>query len=150
MGLASLLESEKDWKPAVVEYREVSRLKPEWAEPHMHSGTILTMYLKDHEGALHEFQQAARLDPKNDDAFWYLGEELMYYRHNPGGAIAPFRSACQLKPDNYLYHRSLGDALVETGDKAAGWEEYRKAHELKPDDQDIRTKFEALSKELGK
>jgi len=148
--LAGLLETEKDWKPAIVEFREVARLKPDWADPHVHIGKILSENLEDHDGAIHEYQQATRLDSNNDDVFWNLGEQLMYWKDNPAEAIAPFRTACELDPDNYTYHHSLGNALVKQGDKAAGWEEYRKAHDLKPDDQGIRAKFEALSKELGK
>ncbi|MGO8816221.1 MAG: tetratricopeptide repeat protein [Terriglobia bacterium] len=149
LSLGELLDDENDRKGALGQLREAARLKPDWPGIHLKIALDLSGN-GDHDGAVQEYRQETRLDPNNATVYFLLGMELTNDKNNPEEGSAAFRRACQLEPDNDVYHDSLGSALVQKGDKAAAWEEYRRAHELKPDDRDIRTRFETLSKELGK
>ncbi len=66
------------------------------------------------------------------------------------GVIAEFREAIRLKPDWALAHNNLALALEAKGERQGALEEYRKAPELDPKNNFIRTNYKRLSKELKK
>ncbi len=129
LGLA--LYDKHDWDGAIAEYRQVLRLKPDYAEAHYDLGRALARK-GDSEGAIAEFREAIRLKPGLAHAHYDLGVALAK-KGDADGAAAELREALRLKPDNAGALYTLGKMLEDKGDLDAAIEEFRKALRLEPD-----------------
>jgi tetratricopeptide (TPR) repeat protein len=118
---------------AIAEFREVVRLKPDFAQAHINLGVALRDQGKLTE-AIAELREAIRLKPDDAQAHSHLGNT----RRDQGKfteAIAAYSTAIRLKPDDAAAHIRLGAILCDVKHDYTGAEpELREAIRLKPDD----------------
>jgi Flp pilus assembly protein TadD len=125
------LFSKGDVDGAIVEYREATRLKPDFADAH----GLLALALEqegDFDGAIGEYRQMVRLSPNDAQAHFGLGVNLGL-KGDWDGEITEEREAIRLKADNAEAHFNLGLALGEKGDLDGAISEFRMAIRLKAD-----------------
>jgi tetratricopeptide (TPR) repeat protein len=124
---------------AIAEYREVLRLKPDFAGAHLNLGATLCDQGKFDEGVA-EYREALRLKPDLAEAHYNLGRHLRD-KGKFDEAIVEYREAARLKPNDITRpfdlsshaHFNLGAILERQGKLEEAIAEYRESARLKPD-----------------
>jgi tetratricopeptide (TPR) repeat protein len=123
---------------AIPHFQRATELDPKMAQAWFHLGAALAI-TKQTAAAVNALQQAVALAPNHADyrdrlalAWATLGDaHQQQYRYKE--ARDAYRQALKLNPDNDLARNSYGNALVRSGDPAAGLKEFRSilAHDPK-------------------
>ncbi len=116
----------------IVEYREVIRLEPGFAQAHMNLGIVFCDFKHDYAAAESEFRTVIRLTPDNALAYSNLGNALGL-QGRFAEAVAAYRDAIRLKPDSAEALNSLGGLLRLQGQFDQAVAAYRDAIRKKPD-----------------
>jgi Flp pilus assembly protein TadD len=130
LGRAEEALKKDDTLQAVNEFREATRLEPEWANAHQGLGIALLKQGKLDE-AIVELRQALQLRPDDYDATYVLGRAL-YDKSELDGAIARFGDAIRLRPSSAEAYNSLGLALAKKGDINGAVSAFKEALEINP------------------
>ena len=116
---------------AISQYREVIRLKPDYALAHNNLGYAL-LRTGQLDEAISQYQEAIRLKPDYALAHNNLGNAL-YRKGRDNEAISQYQEVIRLKPDYADAHNDLGLALYRKGRTAEAINQFQEALRLKPD-----------------
>jgi eukaryotic-like serine/threonine-protein kinase len=130
IGLALVLQAQSKLDEAVLAYREVIRLRPNFAGAHSNLGSALRQQGKVDE-AIDECREAIRLKPNVPESHNALGRALADQK-KLDEAIAEYREAIRLRPSYPEPRNDLGIALEVQGRRDDAIAEYREAIRLKP------------------
>jgi tetratricopeptide (TPR) repeat protein len=115
---------------AIVQYQEVLKITPRYADAHYDLGNALCQKGKMDEG-IAQFQQALQLNPAYWEARNNLGNTLCQMgKMNEG--IAQFEQVLQLNPRYTEARNNLGRALCQMGKVDEGIAQFEKALQLNP------------------
>jgi tetratricopeptide (TPR) repeat protein len=115
-GLVQALFKIGDKRGAILESREILRLKPSIAPDDrsravLHfSHAIVLHSFGDFDIAIEDYQAAIRLNPAYPEAHKGLGQVFLH-KGNLDGAIVELKESARLKPEDAQTHRNLGSAL---------------------------------------
>ena len=136
-GLAQALFKIGDNRAAILESRELLRLKPSIARDdrsravlHFSHATVLHSF-GDFDTAIEDYQAAIRLNPAYPEAHKGLGQVFLH-KGNLDGAIAELKESVRLKPEDAQTHRNLGSALLLKNDLNGALAEVGEAIRLEP------------------
>jgi len=132
-NLGDALDSEGRIPEAIAQFREVIRLKPDYAEAHSNLGNALAKLPGRLAEAASELELALRLKPDFAKAHNNLGS---VFAKTPGrleAAVVQFEDALRLRPDYADAENNLGNALVAEGRFAAAIGPLEAALRLNPD-----------------
>lgn len=130
-NLGSALESGGAAGPAVAEYREAIRLKPDYAEPHNNLAGILFREGRLEEAAA-QYRDAIRFAPANPGMLYNYGNTLVKLGR-PAEAVPYFERSLQIRPDDAETHGNYGAALAQLHRWPEAEAQYREALRLNPD-----------------
>jgi tetratricopeptide (TPR) repeat protein len=99
-----------EWQEVVATYRELVRLRPKEARPHLHLGEVLLFALDDPTGALPVLQEAVRLEP-TARAYVSLATAL-HAAGRQAEAVAAFDAAVSLDPEALALRVASRDVLA--------------------------------------
>jgi Flp pilus assembly protein TadD len=130
LDLGTELDKEGDAAGAEREFREASRLWPDYFEAHYNLGVTLKQR-QDLTGAEEEFREVLRLRTNYPNAHNGLGTVLAQ-RQDRNGAEREFREALRLQPNYPDAHNNLSVTLRQRQDLSGSEEEVREALRLRP------------------
>src|SRR5262245_7519600 len=145
--LAEELGHRGDMRGAIDNYREVIRLKPNWAEPYRGLGQVLLDY-HDYEGSVSALRECIELGSDDHLAYYWLGRGLMGTGELSEAELA-FKQASERKPDDAETFADLGLVLMAQGNGTGAEEALTRAIELKPDNADSHRLRDQLRKVRG-
>ncbi len=129
---------------AEAEFRRAIKLDPDFPYPHYDLGVVLKRTGRRDE-ARDEFHKAADMAPNFPWPVFDLG--LLHLEdQEPGKAATYLARAADLDPSFPWFHFRLAEALAALGRKAEAEVSYRRAMDLKPDEERFRQGLEALGK----
>jgi tetratricopeptide (TPR) repeat protein len=152
-NLGVIYSDRGDLVGAVAEYKEVIRLKADFAEAqdnlggallkipdglneavaHLNLGTALERIPGRINEAIAEFEQALRLNPDYPQAHLNMGTALERIPGRINEAVAQYEQALRLQPESAEAHYSLGSALGRIpGQQGAAIFQYHEALRLNP------------------
>jgi tetratricopeptide (TPR) repeat protein len=137
-----LLQQAGDYKAALAQYREASRLAPWNAAVHRGMGVVLSELDRTTE-ALVELEAAIHLDPKLVDAHYDLGIVLQALGKGKQAEVA-YRTALKLDPSHVDTHNNLGVILAQRGNLVAAAEQFAEALRLDPNNKDAAANLELV------
>jgi protein O-mannosyl-transferase len=137
-----------DWPGAIANYRHALQILPNQPDVMDNLGFALAQ-TKQLPEAISYFEAALKQDPDFADAQNNLGSAL-FMQGNYTEAAKAFYGAVKNSPYNPEFVANLGDTLARLGKKAAAAECYQQALQLKPDNQSVRNKLQALGPEPSK
>ncbi len=129
-NLGDVYSREGRIEEAIVKYRQVAELRPDFAEARYNLGNALTKAGRIDE-AIGEYGQALRLNPDLPQACFNLGNALTQ-AGRPAEAIPEFVEALRLHPDFADACNNLGIACYRTGRLAEAIAAYERAVQLDP------------------
>ena len=98
---------------AIAQFREVLRLKPDYAEAYVNIGVALRKQGRTDQ-AIEALSRAVELQPGCADALYNLGNAL-FERGQAAQAVEAYRRALEVEPDGHDIHHNLGVALYALG-----------------------------------
>ncbi len=116
---------------AVRHFRQATRLKPDYIEPHMRLAKAL-MSQGSYEEAIEHFRQALRIKPDAAEPHNNLGMALMSLERFDE-AIKHYGQALRIRPEYTAAHSNLGIALMLQGKLGGAISKFREALRLDPD-----------------
>ena len=116
---------------AIVQYRDVIKIKPEFTEAHNNLGLEYVTLNKWQDAAMH-FRSAIRIRPKWAEAHLNLGA-LLLKRDDLDGVEAQFLHALRIQPDFAGAQNNLGIALQNIGRIEEAIAHYQDALRIRPD-----------------
>ncbi len=133
-NLGHALSARGDSERAVVHYREVLRVWPDFPEAHYGLGIIMLRLGKLPEAAEH-FEQALHLRPDFPEVHNNLG--MIFKRQKRyEKAVEQFQEALKYKPDLLEAHTNLGVTLSIMGRYEEALDQFQEALRIKPDSAD--------------
>ncbi|TAK63730.1 MAG: tetratricopeptide repeat protein [Bacteroidetes bacterium] len=138
---ADLADSGKTTE-AIAHFREVLRLKPEYAPTHNNLGVALATLGKFDEAETH-WKRATELAPEFADAFSNLAR-LYALQGKPDEAIRVFNNALQLDPNHLQAHFNYGNLLAKIGKIEEARMHYTEALRVAPGFQPARKALQNL------
>ncbi len=142
--LAAALADQGKFEDAVIAFRELLEIKPDYAAGHNNLGNVLKNLGRLDE-ALESYKRALKISPDLADIHNNIGSAL-----NSLGkleeAVASYLNALRIKGDYVEAYSNLGNVLYKMGKK---WEAigcYRKALEIKPDYLVVLINFSSVVK----
>ena len=111
LGTAKL--DKEAYDEAIAQFREVLRLKPDYAEAYFNVGIALRGQGRTDQ-AIESLTRAIELRPGYSDALYNLGNAL-FERGQALRAIEAYRRALEIEPDGRDIHHNLGVALYTLG-----------------------------------
>ena len=103
---------------------------------------LVKMSIYDGQGAIDDFKLSIEINPNYADSYYELGK--LETVRDPLKAIEYFTKAIELQPDNADFYVARGQARYSGGSISGAQEDYKKALELNPDDEQIKTVLEML------
>lgn len=130
-NFAKFLESTKNLKPAIAQWRRVAELLPNNARAFYQAGRLAAglNQLTEAESAL---AQAVALNPELAEAWFEMGN-VHLRGGKPERALADYQRAWRLEPKHVAYCTFVGKALASLNRRAEAIEQYRQALRLQPD-----------------
>ena len=116
---------------AVGHFRQATRLKPDYIEPHMRLAKAL-MSQGSYEEAIVHFRQALGIKPDAAEPHNNLGMALMSLERFDE-AISHYGQALRIRPEYTAAHSNLGIALMLQGKLGEAISKFREALRLDPD-----------------
>ncbi len=141
-----LLDAQQ-YAAAVDAFREVARLRPDYADAHTNIGLALSQWEK-FDQARPEFERALVLSPHNARALYYLA----LVERNDGNldaAVADFQEVARQFPDGRDAHRELGFTFYQQRKYELARAEYERTQLIDPDDLAAHYKLAAIYRRLG-
>ena len=130
-NLGVALDDQGQSDEAIRQYREVLRLKPDYARAYVNLGLALGNQGQTSE-AVSSYQEAIRLEPNNAFAHNNLGIAL-FNQGQTDAAISQYQEVLRLSPANAGAHNNLGAALYRQGRPSAALDQFREALRWQPD-----------------
>ena len=130
-NLGVALDDQGQSDEAIRQYREVLRLKPDYARAYVNLGLALGNQGQTSE-AVSSYQEAIRLEPNNALAHNNLGIAL-FNQGQTDAAISQYQEVLRLSPANAGAHNNLGAALYRQGRPSAALDQFREALRWQPD-----------------
>lgn len=128
---------------AEAEFRRAIKLDPDFPYPHYDLGVVLKRTGR-RDQAREEFQRAAGMAPNFPWPVFDLG--LMHLEdQEPGQALPHLRRAAELDPAFPWFHFRLGQACAALGRRAEAEAAFRRAMDLKPDEERFRQGLDGLA-----
>jgi Flp pilus assembly protein TadD/thiol-disulfide isomerase/thioredoxin len=133
---------------AIVQYRELLELEPEFGDAH---GNLAGALLErgDTEAAGRHCETALRLDLSNAEAHCNLGR-ILEARGEPARAAAEFRRALSLRADFPLARESLGLLYFRHGKTEEAALQFERLLESRPDDASALNMLGVISQRQGR
>ena len=128
--MGTTLADEGKLEPAIAEFREALRIRPDNFEATCDLGVALDRH-GDNDAAIAYLREARRLQPQNPRVPLNLGAALVHQGH-ADEAIALYREGLQLQPDFPNLHFNLGVALIHQRKVDKAIRELKTAVELRP------------------
>jgi tetratricopeptide (TPR) repeat protein len=145
--LGVVLEADGALDQAIGEYREATRLQPDYPEAHYNLGVAL--YKKgDLDEALKSYRRALAIDPANAQAHHNLGLVLAA-KGDLDAAVGEYRAALDIKPDFALVHNKLGLIYARQGYPEQAVSEFARALQIEPGYRDARENLEFMLARRG-
>ena len=111
VALAVLREGEKDYQPAIEQYRKVLKVNSKDAETWFNLGSIY-LTIGDYDHALESFESCRALSPSNKgDVLASMGVAYTG-KNDPGRAADLFKEALDVNPGNETARKSLKDSIA--------------------------------------
>jgi tetratricopeptide (TPR) repeat protein len=106
------------WEEVAATYRELVRLRPRDALPHLHLGDVLLFALHDPAGALPSLQEAVRLEPSA--RAWVSLATALHALGRYAESVTAFERATALDP-GALEERAASRELLQAARRGAPW-----------------------------
>jgi tetratricopeptide (TPR) repeat protein len=130
----------KQFADAASQFREVIRLRPDFAEGHNFLAVTLVSS-GEAEAAIHEYREAIRLNPIA--ARHHNLGSLLFQLGRRDEARREFEEVVRLKPDQAIAHNFLGVIACQEGRLDDGIHEFQESLRLQPDLAQVRDNLSA-------
>ena len=128
--LGNVLVSEKEFEPALVEYRHARQQRPQDSQIVFLMGKTMAA-LGNHVESIKDYREAIKLDPSDWRPHYELGGELDA-ANQEDMALAEFASAVRLNPDYSRTHFNYGVILAKLGRYDEAQHEFKETLRLEP------------------
>ncbi|HLZ20397.1 MAG TPA: tetratricopeptide repeat protein, partial [Smithellaceae bacterium] len=108
-NMGNIYKEKGNMDKAFEHFREVTKLKPDYADAQNNVGLILELYYKNNREAITHYRQAVAAKPDDPGFHFNLGMALMNEGNLPEAALH-FQQAIELKPDYEAARKSLKTA----------------------------------------
>ena len=145
-NLGAMLQARKQLEPAIAEYEQAVKLRPDDAVANNALGAALVSAGQPQRG-IHCLRAALKTRPDYFDAHYNLGFALAGTNDMPG-ASEQFQAALKLQPDDANVEANLGAALAELGRFTEAKSHFERALQIDPAQPIAKENLEALKKEM--
>jgi cytochrome c-type biogenesis protein CcmH/NrfG len=132
----------RDYRSAIVEFREAAHLNPNWAENHLNLGRAL-FTVGEYPEAEQSFAAALRQTPNDWRAHILMGMTLAR-QANLEGALAEFRAAARIAPRQPAPHYNVAETLAGLGRLDEAADAYLQTLRLDPLNRDAQRALDAV------
>jgi cytochrome c-type biogenesis protein CcmH/NrfG len=133
--LGTLLLDAHRYADAVGPFTSATRLRPKFGPAYVNL-CVAQRELKLLDQALASCEQGAQLSPGQAESWFNLGR-VRYELHNSGGARDALAKAVSLNPEGFDENLQYALMLISTGETGKAILYLHKAHDLRPQDEDV-------------
>jgi len=135
MNLGKILGDLGEYKKARSAYREVMKINPKSAQPHILIGDLYRLEER-RDDAIYEYKEASKIEPSNIN----IRNQLALLYSQKGEiirAIDEYQRILTVEPDNLEAHRQLGYLLMSMGRNEEAIREFEWVLQVDPDDDAV-------------